>query len=148
MVGYKLAKPAIFKKTYRDGWSQFIPFIVTVAGIIFTDLLIGIAVGTVVGIIFVLYTNFQTTFHLVRKGQQVTITFEKDLYFLSKPQLKEALGSLKPGDIVLVDGSKAPFIDHDIYNMLHDYQETAKVQGITYQLREVRLNRQKRKVKS
>ncbi|WP_018621469.1 SulP family inorganic anion transporter [Spirosoma luteum] len=141
MVGYKLAKPAIFKKTYQDGWNQFIPFIVTVVGIIFTDLLIGIAVGTVVGIIFVLYTNFQTTFHLTREGKQVTIVFEKDLYFLSKPQLKEALGSLKPGDTVLIDGSKAPFIDHDIYNMLYDYQETAKVQGITYELQEVRLSR-------
>ena len=146
MVGYKLAKPAIFRKTYRDGWSQFIPFIVTVTGIIFTDLLIGIALGTVVGILFVLYTNFQTTFHLTRRGKQVTIEFEKDLYFLSKPQLKEALGSLQPGDTVLVDGSKAPFIDHDIYNMLHDYQETAKVQGITYELQDVRLNRRKLKV--
>ncbi len=145
MVGYKLAKPSIFKKTYKDGWNQFIPFIVTVLGIIFTDLLIGIAVGTVIGIFFVLYTNFQTTFHLTRKGKQVNIVFEKDLYFLSKPQLKEALGSLKPGDTVLVDGSKAPFIDHDIYNMLYDYQETAKVQGITYELQEVKLNRRKRK---
>ena len=145
MVGYKLAKPSIFKKTYRDGWSQFVPFIVTVAGIVFTDLLIGIAMGTVVGIIYVLHTNFQSTFRLLRDGKQVTIEFEKDLYFLSKPQLKEALGSLQPGDQVLIDGSKAPFIDHDIFNMLHDYSETAKVQGISYELRDVRLNRRKRK---
>ncbi len=145
MVGYKLAKPAIFKKTFRDGWDQFIPFIVTVIGIIFTDLLIGIAIGTVVGIFFVLYTNFQTTFHLTREGKQVRIVFEKDLYFLSKPQLKEALGSLQPGDTVLIDGSKAPFIDHDIYNMLYDYQETAKVQGIKYELQGVRLSRRSEK---
>jgi MFS superfamily sulfate permease-like transporter len=145
MVGYKLAKPSIFQKTYRDGWSQFIPFIVTVVGIVFTDLLIGIALGSVVGIIYVLYTNFQTTFRLTRSGQKVTIEFEKDLYFLSKPQLKEALGSLQPGDEVVIDGSKAPFIDHDIFNMLHDYRETAKVQGIQYELRNVVLNRRKRK---
>lgn len=145
MVGYKLAKPAIFKKIYRDGWSQFVPFIITVAGIIFTDLLIGIALGTVVGIGYILYTNFQSTFRLTRREKEVTIEFEKDLYFLSKPQLKEALGTLQPGDRVLIDGSKAPFIDHDIYNMLHDYSETAKVLGIKYELREVRLNRRKRK---
>ena len=147
MVGYKLAKPGIFKKAYRDGWSQFIPFIVTVLGIIFTDLLKGIALGTVVGIIYVLYTNFQTTFRLVRDGRRVLIEFEKDLFFLSKPQLKEALGTLQPGDEVVIDGSKALFIDHDIYNMLHDYKETAEVQGIRYELRNVMLKRgqQKRK---
>ncbi|MBD2755113.1 SulP family inorganic anion transporter [Spirosoma validum] len=141
MVGYKLAKPAIFKKTYQDGWSQFVPFIVTVAGIVFTDLLIGIALGSVVGIIYVLYTNFQSTFRVARNGRQVLIEFEKDLYFLSKPQLKEVLGSLEPGDEVVIDGTKAPFIDHDIYNMLHDYRETAKVQGIHYELRNIVLNR-------
>ncbi|GAB4024046.1 SulP family inorganic anion transporter [Spirosoma koreense] len=144
MVGYKLAKPAIFRKTYRDGWSQFMPFVVTVVGIVFTDLLIGIALGSVVGIVYVLYTNFQSTFQVKRNGRQVTIEFEKDLYFLSKPQLKEALGTLQTGDEVIVDGSKAPFIDQDIFNMLHDFSETAKVQGIDYQLRNVVLNRRPR----
>ncbi len=147
MVGYKLAKPSVFKKTYRDGWSQFVPFMVTVVGIVFTDLLIGIALGAVVGIIYVLYTNFQSTFRVVRNEHKVTIEFEKDLYFLSKPQLKEALSDLRPGDEVVVDGTKAQFIDHDIYNMLHDYSETAKVQGINYELRNVALSRRKRKQK-
>ena len=145
MVGYKLAKPSIFKKTYKDGWDQFVPFIVTVLGIVFTDLLKGIALGTVVGIVYVLYTNFQTTFRMARDGHLVTIEFEKDLFFLSKPQLKEALGTLRPGDEVIVDGSKARFIDHDIYNMLHDYKEIAEVQGIKYELRNVLLNRRKQK---
>jgi MFS superfamily sulfate permease-like transporter len=144
MVGYKLASPAIFKKTYQDGWSQFLPFIITVLGIVFTDLLVGIALGTVIGILFVLYTNFQSTFSVFRDGRKVLIEFEKDLYFLSKPQLKEALGLLQPGDEVLIDGTKAPFIDHDIYNMLQDYRETARVQGIHYELRNVVLSRRKR----
>ena len=145
MVGYKLAKPGIFRKIYKDGWDQFVPFMVTVLGIVFTDLLKGIALGTVVGIIYVLYTNFQTTFRMARDGRLVTIEFEKDLFFLSKPQLKEALGTLQPGDEVIVDGSKARFIDHDIYNMLQDYKEIAQVQGIKYELRNVPLNRRKQK---
>ena len=148
MVGYKLAKPSIFKKSYRDGWSQFVPFIVTVAGIVFTDLLVGIVLGSVVGIIYVLYTNFHDTFRVIRDDNRVTIEFEKDLYFLSKPQLKEALGNLKAGDQVIIDGTKAPFIDHDIYNMLNDYRETATVQGIQYELRNVVLTRRKRNLKA
>lgn len=139
MVGYKLAKPAIFKKMYKDGWSQFIPFMVTVLGIVFTDLLKGIAMGTVVGILYVLYTNSQSNIRVTRNGKQVRIDFMKDLYFLSKPQLKDILSGLKPGDEVVIDGSKAPFIDHDIYNMLNDYRSTASVQGISYELRDVAL---------
>lgn len=145
MVGYKLAKPAIFKAMYREGWSQFVPFIITVLGIIFTDLLKGIALGTVVGILYVLYTNSQSNFRVSRHGNRIHIEFMKDLYFLSKPQLKEVLISLQPGDEVVIDGSKAPFIDHDIYNMLQNYRDTAQVQGIRYELRNVALTPRPRK---
>ena len=143
MVGYKLAKPAVFKKTYRDGISQFVPFIVTVIGIVFTDLLIGIAIGSVVGILFVLYTNFQTTFQVERTGQEVKIEFTKDLFFLSKPQLKQALRDLEPGDHVVIDGVRANFIDQDIYNLLQDFKETATSQGISYELRDVTLRKRR-----
>lgn len=57
VVGYKLAKPALFKEFYGLGWSHFIPFIVTIVGIILTDLLIGIVLGMVVAIAFILYNN-------------------------------------------------------------------------------------------
>ena len=145
MVGYKLAKPSLFKSIYRDGLNQFIPFIVTVVGIVFTDLLIGISLGTVIGLLYVLYTNSQATFRVVRNGNQVLIKFQKDIYFLSKPQLKEALHSLNSGDSVYVDGQHASFIDHDIVNMLNDYAETAKMQNIRYELNEVFLKKRKSK---
>ncbi|GAA4456696.1 SulP family inorganic anion transporter [Nibrella saemangeumensis] len=140
-VGYKLAKPEIFVKYYREGFNQFIPFIVTVLGIIFTDLLVGIAVGTVVGILFVLYTNSQSTFRVVRTGKDVLIRLQKDMYFLSKPELKEALRELQPGDRVVIEGTHAGFIDHDIYNMLLDFRETAHSQNIQYELKNVGLKK-------
>ncbi|WP_019986843.1 SulP family inorganic anion transporter [Rudanella lutea] len=137
MVGYKLAKPKIFKSIYNDGLNQFIPFILTVLGIIFTDLLIGITIGAVIGVLFILYTNSQSTVKVIRHGKRIEIKILKDLYFLSKPQLKVILRTLQPGDQVIVDGTNAQFIDHDIYNMLRDYTETAKAQGISYELKNV-----------
>ncbi len=142
-VGYKLAKPALFVKIYREGMNQFVPFIVTVIGIVFTDLLIGIAVGTVVGILYVLYTNSQATFRVVRDGNRVLIKLQKDVYFLSKPSLKETLRTLQPGDTVFVDGRHAGFIDHDIYNMLNDFRDIAQMQGIQYELTDVLLRKRK-----
>ena len=49
IVGYKLAKPALFKKMYKLGWKQSVPFFVTVLGIVFIDLLWGIGLGLAVG---------------------------------------------------------------------------------------------------
>ena len=143
MVGAKLAKPELFRNLYREGLSQFIPFIITVLGIVFTDLLVGITVGTVVGLLYVLYTNSQATFRVVRNGSNVLIKFQKDIYFLSKPQLKEALRSLKTGDVVYVDGHHASFIDPDILAMLTDFAYSAKLQNIDYELNEVFLKKPK-----
>lgn len=141
-IGLKLAKPSIFASMYREGISQFIPFIVTVLGILFTNLLFGILIGLVVGYLFVLYTNSQSSFRVIRDGSNVLVKFQKDMYFLSKPELKETLRSFKPGDSVLIDGRYANFIDYDIYVLLIDFAETARLQGINYELREVTLRKQ------
>jgi MFS superfamily sulfate permease-like transporter len=44
-LGYKLAKPQVFKRQWQLGYLIFIPFIITVTGILLTDLLIGISLG-------------------------------------------------------------------------------------------------------
>lgn len=137
VVGYRLAQPPVFAAIYREGSSQFFPFIITVLGIVFTNLLIGILVGAVVGLLFVFYTNAQSSFRVIRDGTNVLVKFDRDIYFLSKPRLKETLRSLKPGDSVLIDGRSATFIDYDIYTLLIDFAQTAKLLGISYELREV-----------
>ena len=44
---------------YDKGWVIFVPFVVTVAAIILTDLLVGIGIGLVLSILFILYNNFR-----------------------------------------------------------------------------------------
>ena len=137
VAGYKLASPSIFVRMYGEGFSQFIPFLVTVLGIVFTNLLIGIAAGTVLGLLFVLYTNSHASFRVIRDGRNVLVKFQRDIYFLSKPRLVETLQALKPGDSVLIDGRYATFIDHDIYTLLTDFAHVAQQAGIGYELREI-----------
>lgn len=137
VIGYRLANPGVFKAVYGEGLSQFIPFIITVLGILFTNLLIGILVGLAVGYVFVLYTNAQSSFRVIRDGTNVLVKFQKDIYFPSKHRLKETLRALKPGDSVLIDGRYATFIDHDIYTLITDFAQTARTLGISYELRDV-----------
>src|SRR5690606_37305375 len=71
IVGYKLAKPELFKKMYKLGWKQSIPFFVTVIGIVFTDLLVGIGLGLLVGIVVILIKNYQNSHFLNKEGEDV-----------------------------------------------------------------------------
>ena len=137
MVGYKLAKPSIFFKVYKEGYDQYIPFAVTVLVIIFKDLLFGIFIGTFVGLLFVVFTNFRSVISVVRDGNNVLIKFNKDISFLNKPRIKNILMDLKEGDDVFIDGSRANFIDHDIYTMLYDFKRSSKARGIELTFKKV-----------
>jgi MFS superfamily sulfate permease-like transporter len=140
MVGYKLANPAIFKKVFKEGVDQFIPFIITILVIVFKDLLWGIFIGTLVGIIFVLRSNFKNIISFIREGNSVLIKFNKDVHFLNKPQIKEILMGLKKGDEVFIDGTKSTFIDHDIFNILLEFKKSAKNKGIEVEFKNINRN--------
>ena len=140
MVGYKLANPQVFKKIFKEGYDQFIPFIVTILVVVFKDLLWGIAVGSLVGILFVLRTNFRNAITVVREGKSVLINLSKDIYFMNKSQIKDALMDLKAGDQVYIDGTKAKFIDHDIFSILLEFKKGAKLKNIAVDFKNVSKN--------
>jgi MFS superfamily sulfate permease-like transporter len=140
MVGYKLSNPQVFKMVFKEGYNQFIPFIVTILVVVFKDLLWGIAVGSIVGILFVLRTNFKNAITIVREGKSVLINLNKDIYFMNKSQIKDILLNLKEGDEVYIDGTKAKFIDHDIFNILLDFKKNAKKKNIEVDFKNVNKN--------
>ena len=57
VTGFKLASPVLFKTMWSEGFTQFIPFLVTLVSIVFTDLLIGIIIGLVVSVILTKVVN-------------------------------------------------------------------------------------------
>lgn len=63
LVGYKLAKWSLFVEMYQKGLNQFIPFIVTIFGILLTDLLKGIGIGILVAVFYVLKSKFYDKSH-------------------------------------------------------------------------------------
>ena len=132
-VGYKLASPALFKILYHQGSEQFIPFVVTIIAILLTDLLIGIGIGMIVGLFFVIKTNYHEAITLTQEGDTYTITFKKNVNFLNKALLRKYLAKVEEGATLIIDGSKAEFIDHDIMETLEDYRVTAKENAIYVQ---------------
>ena len=144
MVGYKLAKPSIFIHEFEKGWNQFLPFIFTVIAILLTDLLIGIGIGMVVGLFFVMKTNFQRSVTVTELNGNYLVKLQKDVSFLNKAPLMKELTQIPEGSSVILNASKAVFIDHDIQEVLNDFIASAHtknisitIEGYSYHLKEV-----------
>ena len=135
LVGYKLTKPEIIKKMYARGWNQFIPFVVTTLAILFTDLLMGIAIGMVVGFIFVIRSSMHKSIVLVNNEEEWLIRFHKDVSFLQKSYLTELLSKIPVGANVVIDGSKSVYVDDDIVDLIEDFMKRAKCCEISVQLK-------------
>ena len=143
IVGYKLAKPALFIKMYRLGWKQFTPFVVTVLGIIFTDLLIGIALGLAVGIVVILIKSFQNShfLHIEDKSngvQKIKMTLAEEVTFFNKGAILKELDNLAHESYLELDVTKTRYLDNDIIEILEDFSYKARQRQIDIKLISVR----------
>ncbi|MBL7873238.1 MAG: SulP family inorganic anion transporter [Cyclobacteriaceae bacterium] len=140
VVGYKLTKLSFYTEMYKRGMSQFFPFVVTVVAVIFTDLLKGVFMGILVAIYFILKTNFQKAVILVSSEENFMIRFTKDVSFLHKNALRQALEKVPEDTKLLIDGSKAQFMDEDIKEMVLDFTVAAKTKNIEVELKNIHVN--------
>ena len=139
IVGYKLAKPALFVTIYKQGWKQFIPFIVTVLGIIFTDLLVGIGLGLAVGIIVILIKSYQNShfLHIEDKtngAQKLKMTLAEEVTFINKGAILNELEQIAADTKLEIDVRKTRFLDYDIIEILDDFSLKAKNRNINITL--------------
>lgn len=133
VVGYKLAKPSLFKKVYQQGWDQFIPFMVTILGIFFIDLLIGLTAGMVVAILTILRNNYKIPYSLEQSqtSQTIRMVLSQDVTFLNKASIQSTLAAL-PNDVTLIiDASNTHFIHHDVIELIEDFRINAQSRGIS-----------------
>ena len=135
VTGYKLAKPTQFKSMYAQGWAVFTPFIVTVLGVVFIDLLKGVMIGMALGIFILLRNNFKIPFHFDAKrhvkGTPIRIELSEDVTFLNKASIMNTLAELPKGSHVILDASRTMALDPDVQEIIQDQMVRAKEQGIT-----------------
>ncbi len=133
-TGYKLANPAIFKRFYKKGMSQFLPFVMTIAAILTTDLLKGMVIGVLIGLFFVIKANYQAAITLSKEGTNYLIAFNKDVSFLNKALLRKFILQITENSTVIIDASKTDFVDYDILEVIEDFLESASEDNITVEL--------------
>jgi MFS superfamily sulfate permease-like transporter len=135
LVGYKLANISVFRHVRASGYDQFLPFIVTFFGVVLLDLLTGVLIGTLFGLVVVLIMNHHAAFTIVRDDQHYYLRFAKDVTFLQKIALKKTLARLPDSSHVFIDGGGAMFIDHDIKELLEDFRDSAVTRNIKVEIR-------------
>ena len=125
MIGLKLASPKVFKHMWHAGKHQFIPFIVTVLAVVFTDLLKGVAIGLVVSIIFILRGNMKLAYYFKKKehheGETIHIDLAQEVSFLNKAAIKQTLAHLPQNSKVIIDAANTVYIDFDVLELIRDF---------------------------
>ena len=134
VVGYKLAKPAVFKEMYKLGWGQLIPFLVTIVGIVLTNLLEGIALGLVVAIAQILINNFRVPFNFdpnsIKPGEPVRLSLSEDVSFLNKAGILKTLDQMPDGTHLIIDASATRSMHPDVLEIIHDFEKNAETRDI------------------
>lgn len=133
-IGYKLSNPKLFITLYRQGWNQFIPFAITIIAILLLDLLQGVLIGIAVGLYFVIKSNFHKSISLHRQDDHYTLILHKDVSFLNKYLLRQALSEIEQNSSLVIDASKAKFIDFDIMETLENFLKTAQDDNIVVEV--------------
>ena len=141
-VGYKLAKVSLFRDMYKLGWEQFIPFIITMIGVVMTDLLKGIAMGMVIAVFYILKKNLKNSYSIKKKMENeeavYRIKLSEEMTFLNKGSILNTLHHIKENSKVIIDGSFSKNIDYDVSEAIYDFKNhTAKLKNITVELIEV-----------
>ncbi len=147
LVGYKLTPPALYRKQWRLGREQFVPFIITIVAVLFTDLLKGVSIGLVLGFFFILRDNAKAGSYLRRddagdqpEGEDARqhLRLPEHVSFLNKASIVTTLEQLPSGSRVILDGTRSDVIDHDVLEAIEAFRQAAPARGIDLELRGIR----------
>lgn len=132
LVGYKLAKPVVFADMYKKGLQQFFPFMITVLGIVFTDLLMGIGIGLAAGLFAILYRNYSVPFNYSQRvdNDVIRINLSENVTFLNKGGIMKALNVIPKGSKVVIDATQSHYIHPDVIEIIEDFQVKAARENI------------------
>jgi MFS superfamily sulfate permease-like transporter len=130
-TGFQLVSFTEIKAFYAKGWDQFMPFVITVLAILFSDMLTGIVIGMFVSLFYLVQSNFRSAILVANDHNNFLIRLRKDVSFLNKPIIKKHLESFPNNSNVIIDATRADFIDKDIVEEINDFIEIAPSRGIS-----------------
>lgn len=138
VTGYNLTKPKLYKSMKHLGPKQYLPFLSTIVVILATDLLIGVSIGLLLSVFFIIRNNFKVEYNIIRHVREgiesYLIKLNSNVTFLNKVKLRNALDGIPANSRLTIDGSHCHFIDHDILEIISEFEHKAEDRNISVQL--------------
>jgi MFS superfamily sulfate permease-like transporter len=135
-TGFRLASPKEFAKVMGVGKEQLFMFVVTIIGVLATDLLAGVGIGILTKFAIhmlrgVRFNNLFTIHFVIEKKdfQSVVVSIVGAAIFSNFMALKTALANLENGKTVIFQLNNAYLIDHTVMEFIHDFQHRYEGQG-------------------
>lgn len=139
VTGYNLTKPKLYINMWKLGMKQFLPFAITIIVILFTDLLIGVTIGLLISVYYIIRNNFKAEYKITKtmdgKIEVYYIKLNSNVTFLNKVNLRKALDLIPEYSQLTIDGSECNFIDYDILEIISEYLTKAKYKHISVELK-------------
>jgi MFS superfamily sulfate permease-like transporter len=145
VVGAKLSPPSLYREMWKQGSSVCLPFLVTVAAIVFTDLLKGVLVGIGVAALLAMRTHRRAAMTLEHDEGRYLLRFHSDLTFLHKAKLKSALSSIPSRASLVIDATQAFHLDSDVLDVIEDFIASSPEKQIEVDLQNLRGKRHRPK---
>jgi MFS superfamily sulfate permease-like transporter len=140
-TGYNLAKPKMIMAVYKQGREQFLPFMITVVSILLTDLLVGVIIGIVYALYFLVKHTYRAGFTLKEKMeghiQHFTIELALNVSFLNKKKIIVLLDKIPEYSVVEIIGTDSVYIDLDVLEIFQDFKSKAHTKHIELILKNV-----------
>ena len=134
-TGFRLCRPATARHLYKEGgWTQLAPYLATIAGVVFLDLLKGVGIGMAIAIFFTLRQNMRIPYYYHRSSvpgsEVIRLTLAQEVSFLNKASIRQTLYALPKGSIVILDATATEYIDFDVLEIIREYAASAERKGV------------------
>lgn len=141
ITGYNLTKPKLYRNMFDLGWKQFLPFAVTILVILLTDLLLGVSIGLIFSIYFIIQNNFREDYALQRSvvdGRELyVLRLNANVTFLNKVKIRQMLNKIPPDSEILIDGRESDFVDFDVLEILSEFENRAHEKNIKVKMENI-----------
>mgnify|MGYP000117686074 CR=1 FL=1 len=134
-AGYRLAAPKEFISTYKVGTEQFAIFIITIAVTLLEDLLLGIAAGILLKIIFHLFNGahfnqlFKANYDIESKEDTLYINIHGAAVFSNLIGFKKVFEKYANKSKIVLNFSDCVLIDHSFMEFIHKMQHDTEING-------------------
>jgi MFS superfamily sulfate permease-like transporter len=128
-TGYNLAKPKMISAVYKLGREQFLPFIVTIIAMLFTDLLVGVGIGIAYSCYFIFKNTYKAGYTLETKTEghikHYYFNLAINVSFINKKRIKDELEKIPKYSVVHIEGSHSVYIDYDVTEIINEFKSKA-----------------------